>query len=634
MDLKTLALQNVLPGRRKPADLSGTQQTPVSAFGQTVELLHPAASGEAAAALWDLSHIYERFLASRALPRAGLFADTGAGSGWTAVPFARAFPAWQVVCFEADDAAFACLQENVRRLGLENVACIHAAFHPDLPVPAELPPQRAAGSPDLPEPLRAALEAPGQAGYRRLPGLGQRLAPASAAEGGQKLTGPALPPMLLEALSPDLVKLDAPGAEQALAGALRQARTGFVMGQLFEYLPSALLRPEDPEQHREIYLPHGPHVLRRDYEDGFAARLPQLDVVVAMYNTRGYIQECVDSLLADGNPDIHVLVVDDGSTDGCGDLVEELYGSNPRVQLLRKPNGGCASARNFGRLRSRAAHIAFVDADDRVDPGMFSALLEVARYTGFNMVEAEFALLETSPEGRDSLTPSHEKELYARGADRRLGGIEYLTQPGTELMRGQPSIWRRVHRRDFLDNKNIVFPEHVRAFDDQIFQLLSAQYCGPMAHVFGHAYHYRQHPAQDIKQGDERHFYSFNMFREVFRRAQQDAWPDLRPATDSLLNTMHWSYGGLRDDLKPVYQDAAVEFLAMLDKSFGEGVLEGMDLARTGIGGLEFLLNLRLREMRDSPMDYAMVQMEDWRWQPEFIRMMQAAEAAGSGGQA
>ena len=84
---------------------------------------------------------------------------------------------------------------------------------------------------------------------------------------------------------------------------------------------------------------------------------------------------------------------------------------------------------------------------------------------------------------------------------------------------------------------------------------------------------------------------------------------------------MAWSYSGLRDDLKPIYSDAAVEFLAVYEMTFGEKVPKRM-LERTGIPGLSFLVPLRVQKMAAKQVSYGMMRLESWRWQPEFIRMM------------
>lgn len=596
-------------------------------FGTRLDLPAPADPLEAARQIAWLRGQGQMFLASRAIPSHGLCVDTGAGEGWFALSFAIAFPRWQVVCFEPDAAAAAQLGKTAQRLKLDNVTCIRAALHPDADGTVATP---GTGPTALADWARTLSQSLSDAPFQRLAALGGRLAPVTAEAGTEErpdiVQAPAAPLAALTALAPDLVRVEAPGAEAAIAAALRETSTGFVMGELYTPVPAAAFDPSNREVPREYYMTLGSHALRRDYEDNFPDRRIGLDVVVAMYNTKAYIAECIDSVLADENPMIRVLVVDDGSTDGCGDLVAERYADTPRVRLLRKANGGCASARNYGRAHSDATHIAFIDADDRVDPGMFSALLETARYTGAFVVEGEFQFLHMDAEGGERIEPSYEAELHAIPGDQSIGELDFIWLPGADIAVGQPTIWRRIHRRDFLDRKKIWFPEHIRAFDDQIFQLLVSQYCGSLAHVRGHRYHYRQHPAQDIKQGDERHFYSFNMFRAILLRALDEDWPDIRPVVRSLLNTMRWSYGGLRPDLKSIYQEAASEFVAVLEKTYGYHIPPHA-LRETGIDGLDFLVERRLRDMQATPVNYGVMRLENWRWQPELIRMMQKTQA-------
>ncbi|KUF08969.1 hypothetical protein AVJ23_19975 [Pseudoponticoccus marisrubri] len=590
-------------------------ETHYSAFGVPVRLSHAADPLERDRRLRWLHHGAELFLASRAIPRSGLCVEVGAGEGWFSLPFACAFPDWQVLCLEPDAAAVTRLEANVAALGLRNVTCLQAGLHPDLPDIRPAADRRNAAA-------HLAVERQ-EKPFQRLVALGHRAEPVPEGTEGAVEVLPALPASALAGLEPDLLVFDAPGAEAAIAETMRTAPTGFLLGQLYAHVRSGLFNPADETAPRQYYLECGEHVLRRDFEDNFPDRRPRLDVVVAMYNTREFIEECVDSVLADGNPDIRVLVVNDGSSDGCEQLVAERYAGNPRVVLLNKPNGGCASARNYGRQKSDASHIAFIDADDRVDPGLFSALLEVARHTGTFVAEGEFQFFHPDRPADAQLVPSYEAEIYTMPGDRCIGPHHYTWIPGDAIAVGQPTIWRRIYRRDFLDRKKIYFPEHIRAFDDQIFQLLVAQYCGALAHVQGHSYHYRQHTAQDIKQGDERHFYSFNMFRAVILRSLDESWPRIDMVVQSLLNTMGWSYSGLRNDLKGIYREAAAAFVTALEKTYGYHI-EPHRLRETGIEGLDFLVERRLQEMQNDPVSYGIMRLEDWRWQPELIRMMQS----------
>lgn len=91
-----------------------------------------------------------------------------------------------------------------------------------------------------------------------------------------------------------------------------------------------------------------------------------ITVVVPVYNRGQAVRATIDSALAqDLSPEqVEVVVVDDGSTDDTWKVLQEIYGSNPRVRLFSVPNGGVARARNYGLEQARGEFIAYLDHDD------------------------------------------------------------------------------------------------------------------------------------------------------------------------------------------------------------------------------------------------------------------------------
>ncbi|MBL8115505.1 MAG: glycosyltransferase family 2 protein, partial [Acidobacteria bacterium] len=87
---------------------------------------------------------------------------------------------------------------------------------------------------------------------------------------------------------------------------------------------------------------------------------PAVDIVIPCFNGERFLGQTLDSALAQTHPAVHVLVVDDGSTDGTRALVEARGG---RVGYLHKENGGQASARNLGIARTAAPYVCLLDAD-------------------------------------------------------------------------------------------------------------------------------------------------------------------------------------------------------------------------------------------------------------------------------
>ena len=91
---------------------------------------------------------------------------------------------------------------------------------------------------------------------------------------------------------------------------------------------------------------------------------PRFSVIVPAYNATGTIEATIRSVLAQTATELELIVVDDGSTDGTGDLVAAIASTDERVELIAQPNQGTAGARNTGIARASAAYVSFLDNDD------------------------------------------------------------------------------------------------------------------------------------------------------------------------------------------------------------------------------------------------------------------------------
>ena len=100
-----------------------------------------------------------------------------------------------------------------------------------------------------------------------------------------------------------------------------------------------------------------------------APEAPLVSVVIPCYNQAHYLGEAIASALGQGHTAIEVIVVDDGSTDGTG----EVAGGYRQVRCVRQANRGLAAARNRGLEESRGEYVVFLDADDRLAEGAIEA---------------------------------------------------------------------------------------------------------------------------------------------------------------------------------------------------------------------------------------------------------------------
>lgn len=105
----------------------------------------------------------------------------------------------------------------------------------------------------------------------------------------------------------------------------------------------------------------------------------RLSVIVPVYNVRNYLQKCFDSIIGQTFQDMEIIIVDDGSTDGSGEFVDDYARQYPnQIRVIHKPNGGLMSAWTTGVRSSQGDYIAFVDSDDYILPNMYERLYSLA----------------------------------------------------------------------------------------------------------------------------------------------------------------------------------------------------------------------------------------------------------------
>lgn len=138
-----------------------------------------------------------------------------------------------------------------------------------------------------------------------------------------------------------------------------------------------------------------------------------ISVIVPVYNIKEYIGRCVDSILAQTWENLEVLLVDDGSTDGTGELLDEMQERDARIRVFHKKNGGSSSARNLGIQNAKGKYLGFVDSDDYIEPFMYERLYLALQEAG--MPIAQGARSEIDEQGNalpDICTPPDAQTIY------------------------------------------------------------------------------------------------------------------------------------------------------------------------------------------------------------------------------
>lgn len=188
---------------------------------------------------------------------------------------------------------------------------------------------------------------------------------------------------------------------------------------------------------------------------------PLISVIVPVYNVEKYLGKCVDSILAQTYENLEIILVEDGTKDGCGAICDAYAAQDPRVRVIHKENGGLSSARNAGMDIARGEYFGFVDSDDWIEPETYETLLNLAeKYDADLVCGSRYDVAE--PTGERTLGLHHEKEECI-SAMEMLGRV--FVWDGCDS-----AAWDKLYRRHLF--ADIRYPLGMYSEDIAIFYKL------------------------------------------------------------------------------------------------------------------------------------------------------------------
>lgn len=141
---------------------------------------------------------------------------------------------------------------------------------------------------------------------------------------------------------------------------------------------------------------------------------PSVSIIIPAYNYQAYVQQAVDSALAQTHPHIEVIAIDDGSQDATPDILSTF---DDRITFLQQPNQGLAAARNRGIDQASGEYLFFLDADDYLAPDAIAKMVEqISQPPGYIMTAAAYANVD--PDGQrlhnEPPIPNKNREISLR----------------------------------------------------------------------------------------------------------------------------------------------------------------------------------------------------------------------------
>lgn len=227
---------------------------------------------------------------------------------------------------------------------------------------------------------------------------------------------------------------------------------------------------------------------------------PLVTVVVPVYKTEPYLNQCVQTLQSQTFQNIEILLIDDGSPDKCPALCDAYAAQDERIRVIHKENGGLSSAREAGIQNASGDYILVVDSDDWIEPDTVASCIEAAQRDNADCVM--FGYIREYP-GKSIDTPlfdagfTYDEARSEEKIHRRIVGLvgEELREP--QRIDSLSSVCMKLYRTKVARKGRIVSERVVGTSEDTIFNLYALDGCR-IGYINRCFYHYRKTNAQSI----------------------------------------------------------------------------------------------------------------------------------------
>ena len=188
-----------------------------------------------------------------------------------------------------------------------------------------------------------------------------------------------------------------------------------------------------------------------------------VSVIIPAYNIEDYIGRCLDSIISQTYKNLEIIVVDDGSRDYTGEILDNYAKKDRRIKVIHKENGGVSSARNKGIEAAEGDYIGFIDGDDLIEPEMYKTLVDLLEEENADIAHCGYQMV--FPDRIDYYHNTGKKKIQT-------------TEEGLkDLLSGEmiePGLVNKIYKKELI--KNCRLDETVKINEDllmnyQLFKL-------------------------------------------------------------------------------------------------------------------------------------------------------------------
>lgn len=207
----------------------------------------------------------------------------------------------------------------------------------------------------------------------------------------------------------------------------------------------------------------------------------KVSIIIPVYNRESTIERCLDSILTQTYKNLEVIIINDGSTDRSGEIINAYALKDSRILAITKENSGVSDSRNFGLKAAHGDYIQFADSDDWLPERATELLVEALEKNRSDMVIADYCRVR----GR---------QLYQSGAIENAGTLtraefaQVMMEKASDFYYGV--VWNKLYRRKIIKKYKLQFSEELQWCEDFLFNLEYLKYTAKVEVIKEPVYYY------------------------------------------------------------------------------------------------------------------------------------------------
>lgn len=219
---------------------------------------------------------------------------------------------------------------------------------------------------------------------------------------------------------------------------------------------------------------------------------PMVSMIVPVYNAREYIERCIDSILNQEYKEFELLLIDDGSSDGSGEICDTYAAADKRVRVFHKENSGVSDTRNLAIGHAEGKYLQFADSDDWLTQDAMKLMVRAAEESGCDLVISDFYRVVGE-------RVSQKGDIEEDGVLSQEEFAGHMMENPADFYYGV--LWNKLYKRELVEQHRLRMDTEISWCEDFMFNLEYIRHAQKIYALHAPVYYYVKRKGSLVNQG-------------------------------------------------------------------------------------------------------------------------------------